>query len=137
MEMKKIIKKEKGLSLLEVIIALYLMAIMIVLVMLFNVYVSGYVKAGENIAIATSFAQRQIEHLKIYNPQELGEIYDATPNLEEKIIYTYGTEYYEYTRTTTISPHNPGLFNVVVKVNWEDKRKSLKEALLETYMKRP
>lgn len=132
----KCIKNQKGMSLLEIIISLHLAAIMVISVMLFTSYISEYVKAGKNIARATSICQKQMELLKTYAPEELENIYNANPILEEKIIYTDQIEYHEYTRTTLISPYKKYLFDIKVKANWAEKN-NLKETLLETYMKRP
>lgn len=129
-------KNKRGMTLLEVIISLYIMAILVILVMLLTSYISAYVKSGKNIALATSVAQKQIELLKTYTPEVLDGVYNAACSLEEKIVYTDEIEYHEYTRFTTISPYKSGLFDVVVKINWLEKG-ILKEIMLETYMKRP
>lgn len=114
-------KKERALSLIEMIFALWVAAIVVLSIMMFFGYT--YSKAGKNKAIATSIAKRAIEELK-GDTKRLNEIVagDGTFSFIESVQDPDSGETIPFKADGDVTEQSSdGQFYVKVKVSWPDK----------------
>jgi type II secretory pathway pseudopilin PulG len=150
MKIKKMKNKLIGLTLIEAIIALNIIAVMIVFILLFLTSISAYMNKGQNILLATNIAQKQIEFLKTYTNSELKSLSQDQTTRNEPIKNTVKQVYYDkmnnvevedservYTVYTSISQqHDHAYYDIEVKVEWNENKKNedLHSTRLETYI---
>ena len=150
MKIKKMKNKLIGLTLIEAIIALNIIAVMIVFILLFLTSISAYMNKGQNILLATNIAQKQIEFLKTYTNSELKSLSQDKNTRNEPIKNTVKQVYYDkmnnvevedservYTVYTSISQqHDHAYYDIEVKVEWNENKKNedLHSTRLETYI---
>jgi len=114
-------KKERALSLIEMIFALWVAAIVVLSIMMCFGYT--YSKAGKNKAIATSIAKRSIEELK-GDTKRLKEIVagDGTYSFIESVQDPDSGETIPFKADGEVTEQSSdGQFYVKVKVSWPDK----------------
>ena len=150
MKIKKMKNKLIGLTLIEAIIALNIIAVMIVFILLFLTSISAYMNKGQNILLSTNIAQKQIEFLKTYTNSELKSLSQDQTTRNEPIKNTVKQVYYDkmnnvevedservYTVYTSISQqHDHAYYDIEVKVEWNENKKNedLHSTRLETYI---
>jgi prepilin-type N-terminal cleavage/methylation domain-containing protein len=122
-------KRERGFSLIEVLVGLFLVAVAVLgLAQLFLAAVANNLKA-DRIANATFLAQQQIDWLRGFTGDEL-DVYTSTPlDQRDEIIDLNGDGTNDYRRITGISAAN-GTFHVNVHVYSMERGAALSAAAL-------
>lgn len=133
-------KPSKGLSLLEVIIAIWIAAAVVISLMVLFGYILGTSKTSKNTAKATTIAQQYIEKLKSDSALFKGIIASGSKTIKEVEVVS-DPKYQgpiEFTVNIQAAPRavDSSQIDVLITVSWIEKENQ-KQSKLETYIPAP